>query len=253
MKAEKQYDSEFQEQDKLYRIPYHYIPTVEKGNFSQTENINWGFEYISFLNYLVELLGNIDFKSLLDVGCGDGRLLREIHLNIPETDLLGIDLSEGAIRLAKALNPALSFTTADITGNRLKGKKFDIITCVEVLEHIPPAECGKFLKNIKSHLKESGTLILSVPSNNTPVQTKHYRHFSLKELESELTPHFTIKHTAHLNRISAGSNLIRKLLTNRLFILNSVKLRNRLYKRYMKRYFIANANNGKRILVIARG
>lgn len=56
-------------------------------NFSQVRNLSWGYEYLSYLNFVLEKASQIGFKSLLDVGCGDGRLLYELRQRFSDTQL----------------------------------------------------------------------------------------------------------------------------------------------------------------------
>ncbi len=41
-------------------------------NFSQVRNLSWGYEYLSYLHFVLEKASQIGFKSLLDVGCANG-------------------------------------------------------------------------------------------------------------------------------------------------------------------------------------
>ncbi|MCX7594301.1 MAG: class I SAM-dependent methyltransferase [Fischerella sp.] len=57
-------------------------------------------------------LSYIPLKSLkvLDVGCGNGRSTRMyLDLGLEASQLVGIDIREGTIKLAKKLNPAINF------------------------------------------------------------------------------------------------------------------------------------------------
>ena len=47
-----------------------------------------------------------DVTSILDVGCGSGRLLRAAHARWPEARLVGVDPSMGMIEAGKGLTPA---------------------------------------------------------------------------------------------------------------------------------------------------
>src|ERR1043166_3143274 len=66
-------------QETEYQFPYHYIPTLENGNFSQVRKLRWGYEYLSYLRFILSRLDKIEFASLLDVGCGEGRFLCEVQ------------------------------------------------------------------------------------------------------------------------------------------------------------------------------
>jgi 2-polyprenyl-3-methyl-5-hydroxy-6-metoxy-1,4-benzoquinol methylase len=243
-------------QEEEYIFPYHYVPRFESGVFTQNININWGFEYLSSMEFLLGLLRDIPFKSLVDVGCGDGRFCSEAAKRFPGRRICGIDVSERAVSLARALNPGAEFLTGDITDSAFKGMKsvrggFDLGVSVEVLEHIKPAGASRFIEKIALLLKPGGKLILTVPTLNTPLQAKHYRHFDYDTLEKLLKPSFGIERFYYLNRISHGTDLIRKVLSNRLFILNGRRLRGRIYKYYVKKYLIADNGNARRIVISA--
>jgi ubiquinone/menaquinone biosynthesis C-methylase UbiE len=49
--------------------------------------------------------------SVLDVGCGTGRLLRQAHTYWPEAQLIGVDPANGMIEMAKRLTPNATFLT----------------------------------------------------------------------------------------------------------------------------------------------
>jgi ubiquinone/menaquinone biosynthesis C-methylase UbiE len=51
-------------------------------------------------------------ESVLDVGCGTGRLLRRAYRYWPEAHLIGVDPANGMIERAKLLTPNATFFTA---------------------------------------------------------------------------------------------------------------------------------------------
>src|SRR5215212_3675852 len=92
-------------QEAEYEFPYHYIPRLEGGNFSQVRKLRWGYEYLSYLRFILSRLEGIEFDSLLDVGCGEGRFLHEVFKRYPDKNLLGVDSSSRALEYARLLNP----------------------------------------------------------------------------------------------------------------------------------------------------
>jgi SAM-dependent methyltransferase len=100
--------------------------------------------------------------ELLDIGCGTGNFLaagRDAGYEVTGTELDG-----NAARFAKeklGLPRVLSQTIAEFAREN-SGKKFDVVTFFEVLEHqAAPAE---FLKNAKNCLRPRGYIALSVPN-----------------------------------------------------------------------------------------
>ena len=49
--------------------------------------------------------------SVLDVGCGTGKLLRRAHISWPQAQLIGVDPANGMIEIAKRLTPNATFST----------------------------------------------------------------------------------------------------------------------------------------------
>jgi SAM-dependent methyltransferase len=239
-------------QEAEYEFPYHYIPRLEGGNFSQVRKLRWGYEYLSYLRFILSRLEALEFESLLDVGCGEGRFLSEVSKRFPGKKLAGADTSARALEYARLLNPRVEFTCGDVTDPDLFAERFDVVTLIETLEHIPPGEVSDFVAGLRRRLKSDGALIVSVPSENLRLNRKHYQHFNLESLRSALGPHFTVTRHYFLNRISRWDKLLGKLLDNRLFILNEPRLLNALYRRYESSLLNALESDGKRICVVCR-
>jgi len=97
--------------------------------------------------------------SLLEIGCGDGKLLTSLK---GRYDVAGTDLSEYAIRKAAGSIDKNKLKVSDIEREAIRGK-YDIIVAFDVLEHLrsPKAAIAK----IRKSLKQGGILIFSVPNN----------------------------------------------------------------------------------------
>lgn len=238
-------------QENRYFFPYHYIPEFKNGCFSQTRNLFWGYEYLSYLGFVLDKLAYLKFNSLLDVGCGEGRFLYEINQMMPDKTLVGIDISQRSIAFAKAFNPDLQFICGDIQTANL-GKKFDVISLIEVLEHIPPEEIPHFLETLHNLLQPSGALIISVPSDNQKLNPKHYQHFNARGLKNALSDIFKIEEIFYLNRDSLKTNILSKILSNRFSILNHKWLLKIIYNFYLKNLLPATEKDAKRLFCICR-
>ena len=93
-------------------------------------------------------------KKLLDVGCGGGILTEAMAQRGAE--VTGIDLGEAPLKVAKlhALESGVAVDYQHIAVEELAEKQpasFDIVTCLEMLEHVPdPASviraCAKLVK-----------------------------------------------------------------------------------------------------------
>jgi len=240
-------------QEERYQFPYHYIPTLVNNNFSQFRVYPHfvGYEYLSYLNFILKQIDLIEFNSLLDIGCGDGRFLHEINKKSSNKNLLGIDYSEKAIRLANAMNERIKFVCANILDDTpCTDEKFDVITLIETLEHIPLNVIKIFIKKVSFYLKNTGLLIITVPSKNIPLSPKHFQHFDLKSLKHTLDPYFNVIEHYYLNKISKFIERINKIFINKYFIINQMRLRNLFYRNYIKNYLNSDRNNAGRIYAI---
>ena len=95
---------------------------------------------------------------VLDVGCADGALFRQLHARIGEG--VGIDpaLARSADR-GKYRLLAGQFS-ADLPDRR----PFDVITMLAVLEHVPPDSHPDLARACEGLLRDGGCLVVTVPS-----------------------------------------------------------------------------------------
>jgi len=232
---------EQQVQDNFYEFPYHYCVRF-KEHFSMVYLFDWGLNYATAVELLLEKIAlNKSVKSIIDIGCGEGRLSRELSLKFPNIKVTGVDYSKKPIQLAKALNNELNieFIAANIIEDKLP-KKYDVATLMEVYEHIEQKNAEQFLKGISNVLVDDGILHLTVPHENVPVAPHHFRHFSIKTLTTELEKYFEIIEIIPFEKISFRRKWLMRIFANRFFILNNKKWNTWLYNYYKKKMFYVN-------------
>ena len=222
-------------QEGQYSFPHHYVPQY-KGGFSTSVYSGFGINYVSTIEFLFTRLDDIEFISLADIGAGDGRLVKELSEQYPDKKVSGIDYSQRAIYLAKGLNPSLNFIKADIIQDDLN-KKFDVLTLIEVFEHIPPEICDDFVYALHNLLNDKGILLITVPHKNKLVSKKHYQHFSSGSLKEYFVKQFYVEEEIFFEKKNWRLFFIRKFLKNKLFLLNNRSMLNCLYKSYKKHCF----------------
>lgn len=248
------FDEEQQIQEQQYEYPYHYLPRIEGGNFSQMQYWSWGIHYLGGMRVVLDQLSGWTFDSLVDVSCGDGRFLRELHESHPGVDSLGVDYSERSIAMANGMNPHLSYEARNILEEDL-GREFDVATCIEVLEHIPPEDCAAFVEAIAGTLADDGKLVLTVPHVNKPVSDKHYQHFDSVKLGDLLDPQFDSVEFVPFDRQSKVFTALELAVGGRgnRFVVNSPAVLNRLWGLYERRYMYADREaNCRRIAAICQ-
>lgn len=104
--------------------------------------------------------------AVLDVGCGNGRLLRYFAKN-GFTNVKGIDVSEEQVNLARHLHPDVE--VADGL-EYLKGHpgSIDYILAFDVIEHLTKDELLEFLDACHAALRPNGYLVVHTPNGDTP-------------------------------------------------------------------------------------
>ena len=105
---------------------------------------------------------DLDDLSVLDVGCGGGILCEAMASS--GAKVTGIDAESEAILVAQehATKNHLSIEYLCTPLETYKGHRFDVITCMEMLEHVQNPEL--ILKHCKRLLKPNGFLFVSTIS-----------------------------------------------------------------------------------------
>ena len=98
------------------------------------------------------------FKSVLEVGCGFGRITRLILATFPDIEkYTAIDISPDQIRNAKhiANSPLVEFQIINYEDMDWELNEFDIVLSVELLMHIPPERVGMYLSKMVLQAKKA--------------------------------------------------------------------------------------------------
>lgn len=105
------------------------------------------------------LLKYKSFCDILDVGCATGNFLKSTRLYFNRC--CGIDISNYAIELANVDNDGIRFSRQDATNLDFNDDSFDVVTCLDTLEHIE--DLNKALVEIKRVLKNDGIFLSIIP------------------------------------------------------------------------------------------
>lgn len=241
-------------QEREYEFPYHYIPRRDGRGASTCVRWTWGLDYLVGLDMAMHYVAAAAPTSLIDIGCGDGRFLREVRQHAAIADLLGVDYSARAIALAQALNPELRYRQLDVTAEDLPAT-YDAATMIEVVEHIPPATMGQFLAGARRCLRPGGTLIVTVPHANLPVSKKHYQHFTSPSLRGTLEPHFAVEKIVPFGRMSTMLRLTAHAigLAGGRVVVDHYRLGGLVYRRFLRDCIAGQPESGcTRLLAVAR-
>ena len=136
------------------KSPKHQWNAADYASHSSAQ-VKWGQEIIAKLN----LRGD---ETVLDIGCGNGRLTAALAQKLPGGFVQGVDSSVEMIRFAvksfpSSAIPNLAFQVCD-AGRLTFSNKFDIVVSFSCLhwikDHLP------VLKGIKQGLKTNGRVML---------------------------------------------------------------------------------------------
>jgi len=119
------------------------------------------------LQWATELLSRVVLRgdeSVLDIGCGDGKVTALIARRLPRGSALGVDASPGMVEFARASfppagHPNLSFRLMDATRLDLAGK-YDLAfsnAALHWIEDQPPV-----LRVVRRHLKDGGRFVIQM-------------------------------------------------------------------------------------------
>ncbi|MEM4430042.1 MAG: class I SAM-dependent methyltransferase [Thermofilaceae archaeon] len=101
-------------------------------------------------------------RLLVDVGC-DGGTLTEIIAECSEAErVIGVDVKESSVRYARHVRRRGEFYVADAHRLPLRDSVADVVTMLEVLEHL--SNPGEALREAHRVLKPGGLLVVLVPN-----------------------------------------------------------------------------------------
>jgi 2-polyprenyl-6-hydroxyphenyl methylase/3-demethylubiquinone-9 3-methyltransferase len=158
-------------------------------------------------------------KKVLDIGCGGGILTESLTKR--GAMVTGIDATQTLIEIANthALNANLSIhyihTTAEVLAETHPAA-FDIITCLELLEHVPHPEL--LIRACAALIKPGGHLFFST-LNRTP------KAYAMAILGAEYLLKLLPKNTHHYEKFIRPSELDSALRAENLNLMNITGLK----------------------------
>jgi len=105
----------------------------------------------------VALLMTLGPRSVLDAGCGTGRVA--IELQRRGVDVVGVDLDEGFLDAARAKGPETEWIHGDLATVDV-GRQFDVVALVgNVMIFVAPGTEATVLANLAEHVIPGGHLV----------------------------------------------------------------------------------------------
>lgn len=126
----------------------------EKGEYHRHLDKKWTYlpVYLTKMEKIDRLLAGKQGLKILDAGCGEGILVEKYKKQ--GHDITGLDYNYSSE----------SIRQGDITAMPFENDSFDLILCLDVLEHIDILSHEKALNEFQRVLKKKGQLILTLPN-----------------------------------------------------------------------------------------
>ena len=112
--------------------------------------------------YFEKNIPNFRKMKVLEIGCAEGGFLEELQ-NLG-MEVMGIEIEQGRVDIAKEKNPKLQILCGDITDKSVPekvGQMFDFIVMRDTIEHIP--DRNSTFENIAHLLNKNGYLYITFP------------------------------------------------------------------------------------------
>lgn len=140
-------------------------------------------------------------SRILDIGCGMGEFMLALQ-RLGYSSLEGIDLSQECINYCHEIG--LSGASQGSVKSVLRGKseEYDVITMIDVIEHIPSAQLLETVQLVRKALKPNGRLILRTPNMDAPFAAGRTRYCDLTHVTG-----FTTTSLGQLLRIAGFSRI----------------------------------------------
>lgn len=106
----------------------------------------WGCEHDDF-STISAILEKYLPSSILDVGCGSGRLFG-VYTDYKISAVLGIDISEKALSIAQQKFPGISTQRLPVEQISFEKEQFDLVICNRTLQHIPPEKIEDVIRRL---------------------------------------------------------------------------------------------------------
>ena len=138
-----------------------------------------GMYTLPFNRYLCEFAALKEHDRILDIGCGNGRLLKMIT-NKAKVEAFGIDVSEEMIKTARDENHEITFLVSEADKTPYEDGFFDAITVCCAFHHF--VDPVAFLKEAHRILKPQGKIYIADPT--APGIIRHIENFYFARLKT---------------------------------------------------------------------
>lgn len=107
-----------------------------------------------------------DGARVLDLGCGAG--VPSTQLLAQRFEVVGVDISEAQLRLARTHVPRATFIHADFSELSFPDEAFGGVAAFYSISHVPREEHGDLFRRVAGWLKPGGLFLASLGSGGSP-------------------------------------------------------------------------------------
>lgn len=115
---------------------------------------------LAMVQHFLDQVGRGRSASILDAGCGAGRMLAYLETLDPTLHLTGVDLAPGMVAQARANQPTLQIHEAELAALPFPADQLDGVLSWYSIIHTPPAELPRVVDELKRVLRPRGSLLL---------------------------------------------------------------------------------------------
>lgn len=143
-------------------------------------------------------------RRVLEVGCGEGLVIRYLARRLPGVRIDGVELDARALERARLHCPDASLVRGDVCELPVRRGAYDLVLCLEVLEHLgDPARALRELRRASR-----GGCLLSVPHEpyfrlgnllrgknlrRLGDPSDHVQHWGAREFRALCAEHLTVR------------------------------------------------------------
>ena len=161
----------------------------------------------------LELAGNLGDKTILDAGCGYGRLMKDFSRYSKK--VVGVDVSWEMLKAArKFLGEGFELHRGSITNLPLKNSTFEMIICDRVLMHLTEGDMKCALLEFKRVLKPNGIILFSVPHELSSLSSWRALIFSVYTILLKASGRLKLIHPRRFSEVKLRNILEEVGLTN---------------------------------------
>ena len=159
-------------QERQYATPYHWLQReTDRLEYQLRTDIVLNFSGLERVRAAAQ-----PPRRLLDIGCGDGRFLADAAAKL---DSVGVDVSSRALGYACRLVPSARFISCGGEALSFPDHTFDVVTLLDVIEHIPDKDEARVIEEAHRVLRHGGHFVISTNTDRSARELKHFRHYAV--------------------------------------------------------------------------